>query len=59
MVMDFFSNSCATPSNVTFTGLPKMMAFFEGANTNLGVNAGIVLSSGHVAEIANDVAFCV
>jgi PKD repeat protein len=57
MVMDFFANSCATPSNVTYNGAPATMAFFEGANTNLGVNAGIVISSGDVTQIANDVSY--
>ncbi|MCF8246357.1 MAG: choice-of-anchor L domain-containing protein [Saprospiraceae bacterium] len=54
MVMDFFANSCATPSNVTYNGAPATMAFFEGANTNLGVNAGIVISTGDVTLIAAD-----
>ncbi len=55
MIMDFFANSCATPSNVTYNGAPPTMAFFEGANTNLGVNAGIVISTGDVTQIAADV----
>ena len=55
MVMDFFANSCATPSNVTYNGAPATMAFFEGANTSLGVNAGIVISTGDVTQIAADV----
>jgi len=57
MVMDFFANSCATPSNVTYNGAPATMAFFEGANTNLGVNAGILISTGDVTQVANDVSF--
>jgi PKD repeat protein len=47
MVTDFFSNSCVTPVNITFNGDPLSIAFFEGANTGLGLNAGIVLSTGH------------
>lgn len=50
MVMDFFDNSCVTPSNVSFNGAPLTMAFFEGANTNLGVNAGIMLTTGDVTN---------
>lgn len=57
MVMDFFSNSCATPSNITFNGEPASLAFFEGANTNLGVNAGILISSGRAVDVANDASF--
>ncbi|MCB0703986.1 MAG: T9SS type A sorting domain-containing protein [Saprospiraceae bacterium] len=52
MVMDFFDNSCVTPSNVTFNGGPASMGFFEGANTDLGLNAGIVLSTGDVNLIS-------
>ncbi len=53
MVLDFFANSCAMPSNITYNGAPATLAFFEGANTNLGINAGIVISTGNVAQIAN------
>ena len=52
MVMDFFDNSCVTPSNITFNGGPLMMGYFEGANTDLGVNAGIVISTGDVTQLA-------
>ncbi|MCB9283080.1 MAG: choice-of-anchor L domain-containing protein [Lewinellaceae bacterium] len=52
MIMDFFDNSCVTPSNITFNGAPVMMGYFEAANTDLGVNAGIVISSGDVTQIA-------
>ncbi len=51
MVMDFFNNSCVTPSNITFNGADVSVAYFEGANTDLGINAGIVISSGDVTEI--------
>jgi PKD repeat protein len=57
MIMDFFSNSCVTPSNITFTGAPLMMGYFEGANTDLGVNAGIVISTGDVTHLADSVSF--
>lgn len=51
MVMDFFDNSCVTPSNITFNGSDISVAYFEGANTGLGINAGIVISSGNVTQI--------
>lgn len=57
MVIDFFANSCATPSNITYNGAPVTMAYFEGANTNIGVNAGIVISTGDVTQLANDASF--
>ena len=52
MVMDFFDNSCVTPSNITFAGAPVSVAYFEGANTDLGINAGIVITSGSVNDLA-------
>jgi hypothetical protein len=55
MIMDFFDNSCVTPSNITFNGAPAMIAYFEGANTDLGIDAGIVISTGSVNQIADSV----
>jgi PKD repeat protein len=52
MIMDFFDNSCVTPSNITFNGAPAMIGYFEGANTGMGVDAGIVISSGDVLHTA-------
>lgn len=48
MVMDFFDNSCVTPSNISTTGTTDALAFFDAGNTNLGVQAGIFISSGNV-----------
>lgn len=48
MVMDFFDNNFVTISNVTFQGSDVSMGYFEAANTNLGIPAGILLSSGDV-----------
>ncbi|MBR9920408.1 MAG: T9SS type A sorting domain-containing protein [Bacteroidetes bacterium] len=53
MVMDFFSNSCVTPTNVSFTGGDVSLGYFEGANTDLGLDAGIVLSTGDVTTLAD------
>lgn len=45
MVTDFFgANSCVQVSNITSNG--GSMGFFDGSATNLGVNAGILLTSG-------------
>jgi PKD repeat protein len=52
MLMDFFDGADVTISNVTFMGDPLQVAYFEGANTDLGVNAGLVLSTGNVLHIA-------
>ena len=50
MVMDFFDNSCVTSSNVTFNGGAASLAYFEAANTDLGINAGIFICSGDATE---------
>ena len=50
MVMDFFSNSCVTPSNITFSGGVESIAFFDAGNTNLSVQAGIIISTGDVFD---------
>ena len=52
MIMDFFDNSCVTPSNITYTGDPISVSYFEAADTDLGVNAGILISSGVTFESA-------
>jgi hypothetical protein len=57
MIIDFFDNSCVTPSNITFSGAPISVSYFEGANTSLGVSAGILISSGDSEEISNNVSF--
>lgn len=51
MVMDFFSNPNITVSNVTYSGTPEAVAFFDAGGTNLGVDAGIVFTSGYTSTI--------
>lgn len=51
MIMDFFDNDDVTVSNVTFQGDPLQIAYFEAANTDIGVNTGILLSTGSVIGI--------
>lgn len=46
MVLDFFDNTCVTPSNITYSGAPGTIAFFDAGNANLGVSAGIYLGTG-------------
>ena len=49
MVTDFFgNNSCVQVSNITSNG--GSMGFFDGSATNLGVNAGIILTSGAITN---------
>lgn len=50
MGTDFFSNSCVTPSNISYTGASGTYAFFDAGNTTLGVSAGIFLGSGFAVD---------
>ena len=51
MVMDFFSNPNITVSNVNYTGAPGAFAFFDAGGTGLGVDAGILFTTGEVNSI--------
>lgn len=51
MVSDFFNTDCVEISNVTFTGTASNAGFFDAGNSDLGINFGIVLSTGRVNEI--------
>lgn len=53
MVNAFFGNSDVLVSNVTYTGDPAGKAFFDAGDTDLGINAGIILSTGQTREAAN------
>ncbi|MEQ8703152.1 MAG: choice-of-anchor L domain-containing protein [Phaeodactylibacter sp.] len=57
MVTAFFSDADVAPSNVTYTGAPEGMAFFDAGDTYLGINAGIFLSTGPVTAAANPASF--
>lgn len=48
MLHDFFDNTCVSISNITYTGAPVAVGFFDGSGTNLGINAGIMMTSGSV-----------
>ncbi len=50
MVMDFFDNSCVSPSNISSTGTEESIAFFDAGGTDLGVMAGIFISTGNVFD---------
>lgn len=51
MVMDFFSNSCVTPSNITFNGVAASLAFFDAGNTDIGVGTGILITTGTASDL--------
>ncbi len=46
MVYGFFGSTGDTISNVSFAGSPMAMAFFEGSQSNIGINAGLLITSG-------------
>ena len=52
MVTDFFSTTCVSVSNITWIAdtSATQMGFFESSATNLGINAGILLSTGTIAN---------
>ena len=51
LVMDFFDGTCVEVSSVEFLGQPRQLAFFEGSQSGLGVNAGILFTTGE-AQVA-------
>jgi PKD repeat protein len=57
MVTAFFSDADVAPSNVTYTGAPEGMAFFDAGDTYMGINAGIFLSTGPTTVAANPASF--
>lgn len=48
MMDDFFANTCVSISNVTYNGAPVSVGFFDASGTNLGINAGFMMTSGSV-----------
>lgn len=52
MMEDFFQGSCVTVSNVTYAGNSVATGYFQGASTPLGLNAGILLTSGEATNAA-------
>ena len=52
---DLVTNTLIGPglvtSNITFTGSPQQIGFFEANGSNIGLDSGVVMSSGFVANI--------
>ena len=46
MVMDFFDGECVSVTNITYAGADESSAYFEAANTDLNIPAGIFIGSG-------------
>lgn len=47
MLHDFFDTTCVSIDNITFNGAPISVSFFDASATNLGINAGILMTSGN------------
>ncbi len=52
LVMDFFNGSCVNILSVEYLGQDKQKTFFEGSQSGLGVNAGIILTTGDASIAA-------
>ena len=48
MIMDFFDDSTMVISNITTTGDSISIGFFDAADSNIGLDAGIIFSTGKV-----------
>lgn len=48
LVQNVLLGSGVTVSNITFSGVPITIGNFDGSNTNLGIDAGIVMTTGTV-----------
>lgn len=48
LVQNVLLGSGVTVSNITFSGLPITIGEFNGTNTNLGLDAGIVMTTGTI-----------
>ena len=47
MVFGFFNNNGVSISNLNYTGAPAALAFFEGSQSNIGLNAGLLITTGN------------
>ena len=52
LINDFFAETGVTLFNITYSGSPLADGFFDGSNCNLGLDAGLVLSTGKVDDMA-------
>jgi hypothetical protein len=56
LAMDFFNGNCVDVLAADFQGQPTQITFFEGSQSGLNVNAGLILTTGvaSLAATAND-----
>ncbi|MBX7240294.1 MAG: choice-of-anchor L domain-containing protein [Bacteroidia bacterium] len=51
IVTDFFDSTYVTVSNITYTGSSGSMCFFDASATPLGMNAGLLITTGTFAGL--------
>ncbi|HEX8516791.1 MAG TPA: choice-of-anchor L domain-containing protein [Bacteroidia bacterium] len=52
LVQSVLLGAGVTATNITFTGAPLSKGTFNGATSNIGLNAGVILSSGDISNAA-------
>lgn len=51
LVSDVLLGSGVSVSNITYNGNPSAIGYFDGTNSNLGIDSGIVLTSGNISGV--------
>jgi len=54
LVQNVLLGSGVTVSNISYNGTPSSIGSFDGSNTNLGIDQGIVITTGTVVNQANE-----
>jgi gliding motility-associated-like protein len=54
LVQNILLGNGVTATNITFTGNGAQIGFFKSINTNLGIDSGVVITSGDVTTIPGD-----
>jgi gliding motility-associated-like protein len=50
LVQDVLVGSGVTVSNIQFSGIGQMIGSFNGANSNIGLSSGIIMSTGRIQD---------
>jgi gliding motility-associated-like protein len=50
LVQNVLVGSGVTVSNISFTGDPRMLGSFNGSNSNIGLQSGIIMSTGRIFD---------
>lgn len=50
LVQDVFLGAGVSVSNISYTGASKAIGYFNGVNSNIGLDSGLVLTSGDIAN---------